>query len=285
MPNDATARDLAPVALEPTSLLDPFRRLSPRVAAELPVVLHMGSAAGSLQARTRDVGTAGLCVATPSPFPCASLSRVILELPSGQLSLAAEGRWQQESADEDGILTGVRFIDPPAHAWTSLWKLVQERSREIFSFLSEAGNLPLDFDERMELSLFTRLRRMPSGRYIYRQGDPGLRSVFLVFGGQVVLETEIRGRRLTLARLHRGDAFGGLGLLAADPVPESAVAATELQLLEIEPYTARYLEVVRPALARRIRQVVFQAYLGRFQDLLERQLPTPPASLLGRPRA
>jgi CRP-like cAMP-binding protein len=118
------------------------------------------------------------------------------------------------------------------------------------------------------------MRRLPAGRYVYGQNEAALRSVFLVFEGQTILETEINGWRFTLGRLQRGEAFGGIGLVASVPTPESAIAGTDLVLLEIEPFTFRYLEVVRPLLARRLRQIVFESFLSRVHNLLEINLPT-----------
>jgi len=272
----------APVGADRTERVpDPFRRLAPRVAADYRVVFHLSGLPDPLVARTRDIGTSGLCLATTSPFDFRSITRVIVSLPAGAVSLAAQGRWQRPNADEDGILTGVQFIDPPQEVWGQLWNVVQERSREIFAFLRDAADLPLNADERMELALFTRLRRLPVGRYVYSQDQADLHSIFLVFDGQVVLETRINGWRFALGRLQRGEAFGGVGLMASVATPESAVAATDLSLLEIEPFTFRYLEVVRPLLARRLRQIVFESFLSRIHDMLEINLPTDARRSLG----
>lgn len=250
---------------------DPFRRLAPRVATDMPVLLHLTDRLHPLTARTRDIGTAGLCATTNSEFPLAALERVVVKGPTGPLELAAQGRWQRESADGDGVLSGVRFVDLSVEAWSALWNVVQMRMKVIFSFLQEADRLPLSFDERMELTLFTRLRKHERGDCIYSQCDAGPRSILLIFAGQVLLETEIHDRKRKVARLCRGDSFGGLGLFTPLPAQESAAAMTDVQLLEIEPFTYRCLEATRPALARRIREVVFHAHLSRLRGLLEHE--------------
>jgi len=253
-----------------SGLPNPFRRLAPRVAAELPVSLHGSGLPEGAAARTRDIGTAGLCLATSSTFAFRSLMRVVVELPTGRLELAAQGRWQREDADGVGVLTGVRFVDLTPDAWSSLWNVVQMRMKVIFAFLQEATQLPLDFDERMELTLFTRLRKHEAGRCISGGIEEESHSIFLIFSGQVVLQAEVQGRSETVARLCRGDSFGGLELFTPRPTREIAVAATGVQLLEIEAFTYRCLEATRPALARRIRELVLHSHLARLHGLLDR---------------
>jgi hypothetical protein len=263
------ARRSTEVAGNERDLPDPFRRLAPRVAADMPALLHLSGLSHALSARTRDVGTAGMCLETSSAFSFRSVTRVVVKLPTGPLELAAQGRWQRESADGRHMLTGVRFTDLQAETWSLLWNCVQMRMKVIFSFLQEADQLLLNFDERMELTLFTRLRKHEIGSCIYPQNRTDLRSMFLVFSGQVVLDAEIQGRQRPLARLCRGDSFGGLSLVTPLPTQEAATAATDVQLLEIEPFTYRCLEATRPALARRIRELVFHSHLTRLHGLLE----------------
>jgi CRP-like cAMP-binding protein len=249
-------------------------RLHPRIGADFPLELYSGEYPGPLLGRTRDLGVGGACVATASPFAFKSLQRVVLSLPERRLELLVEGRWQRDLVADDLVLTGIGFLDPPEDVVESLWELVLEGSKELARFLYTRSDLA-DFalEETMGLAQVTRFREISAGRCIYRQdrSEPGEDSIFVISDGTVGLQVRVRDARdATLDRLGPGRIFGGLPLVAEIENAESAVAETNVRLLEIDRQAFAYLLAAKPWLALRLAQAVVRAQAHRVRELLHR---------------
>ena len=250
------------------------KRVSTRVAAYFPVKLYLEGLPGPLAARSRDVGPGGICVGTRSPFALSSVQRVAIELPSGPLVLAAEGRWQREIAAEHAMVSGIQFMDPPRAETFTISKFVRDRASELAQFMQEHSDLAgLDVDCAMDLALFTRLREVPAGHRLYCQGkrSDGGESIFVVYRGSVALEVAVDGDdRVRLERVEAGGVFGGLPLVAGVPHVESASTETDSLLLEIDPYTFHFLEWAKPPLARGLTQIVIRKQVLHLSNLITR---------------
>ncbi len=256
---------------------EPEAHATPRMAACVPVRLHLEGLPGPLAARSRDIGTGGVCVETGSPFALSSVERIVLDLPTGKMAFAAKGSWQRAPFVGDGLLTGIQFVSPKPEAIHRLWDFVQVQAKECARFLHEGSELgTLSLDDALEIALRTRVRQVPAGRWIYRQGSAGEDSVFMVLSGTVAFE--MRSRRdppIRLKPIGVGGAFGGLPLLAEISHPESALAETDTQLLEIARYTFRYLERTKPLLARCVTRALIRRQTSHLTELAERVVDRP----------
>jgi CRP-like cAMP-binding protein len=78
-----------------------------------------------------------------------------------------------------------------------------------------------------------RVRRLPHGTPVIREGEPG-EAFFLVASGAVrVFRTDAMGTQTELARLSEGAVFGELALVAAQPRAASVTVDGEADLLEL----------------------------------------------------
>ena len=245
-----------------------------RVGSDLPVEIHVAELPAPLLARSRDVGVGGLCVATASPFALKSVRRVVVALPSGPLTVDAEGRWQIDSASGDVVLSGLAFVDLSPEAIEALSHYVIETGRGLARFLYAQSDLrDFGLEEILGLAQITRLRDVLTGHLVYRQDTAlaGEDSIFVVASGGVTLQARARGgREVTLARLQPGHVFGGMPLVGDCAHPESAVAECETRLLEIDRDAFRYLEGARPWLAQRLAFAVARTYTRRLHEVLAR---------------
>jgi CRP-like cAMP-binding protein len=173
-----------------------------------------------------------------------------------------------------GHLTGIQFVDPEPAERRRLWEVVQRQSAQLSRFLDESPDLEdLDLDETMDLARATRLREVPRGRRLYGEETwrPGEDSVFVVIRGTVAIDARRhRARDVWLERVEPGGLFGGLPLIAKIPHVESATAEADLQLLEIDRFTFRYLEWTRPQIARAIARGVMRKQARHLSDLIRR---------------
>jgi len=235
------------------SSLDP--RLGPRVAAYIPIHIQLSDRSAPLLARSRDIGTGGVCVATSEHFPFQDIESVSIEFPRGPLSTSARGCWQRRVEDEHAVLSGIQFLQCPIDVRSALAEMVQRRAHELACFLEESEALPgLDLEDRLELARFSRLRQLPAGRVVYRASERGSESLFVVFRGSVAIEA---GSRMRMDRIvPQGQSFGGRALLADLPSIETCTAREDTQLLEIDVYAYHFLEVARPVLARRVLRAI-----------------------------
>ena len=248
-------------------------RSNPRVGTDFPVDLH-GSSIGVLPGRARDLGIGGMCIATASPFDFKSIHRVTLTLPRRRLEVEAEGRWQRSTPGDMVILTGVSFIAPPDDLVETLWDQVLEGAKQLARFLHARSDLSeLDIEEAMGLAQVTRYREVARGQTIHREEvvESGEDSIFLVAKGEVVLEARVRGaRNVAFARLTPGRLFGGTPLLADLPPSETAIAAVDSRLLEIDRSAFEYLCSAKPWLAQRLSMAVARAQARRAREVLIR---------------
>lgn len=254
----------------------PFEmRSSPRVAASLPAQIH--TSAGPLACRLRDIGTGGVCIQTASPFAMGSLRRVVVELPDGPLVLDAEGCWQRESPLERAILTGVRFSAVGTAETIRLRKFIEQCVSELVDFLQTRSELSdLSLDEAIDVALASRLREARTGTYIVRATPPTGNgktpdSLFLVVQGSVTL---VVGERLggapTLEHARVGTLFGGTTFVADTPSPFSAIADSDVTLLELDRSAYEFLERAKPLVARRLSRAIARRLLRHVHALAER---------------
>ena len=262
---------------------DPLElRTDPRIAIHAPARIYTREFSGPLPAVLRDLSTKGACIATPSPFAFKSVDRIEVELPSGPLCLRAQGCWQRDEEADDVILTGLRFEEEDAAAKDQLWSVVLQAGHDIARFILETCKLPeFTLEDALGLAQVTRHRHIPMGRAIYTQAAPSTAaektdrnapcddSFFLMLRGEVALTLRVRDARdRETARLQRGDAFGGLPLVSGMPHAESAIAATDCELLEIDAGSFRYLRTARPWQGQRLGQAILRTNAQRLTHLL-----------------
>jgi len=249
-------------------------RGAPRVAADLPVELHVGGLPGPLTGRTRDIGVTGLCVATPSVYDYKALRRVAVALPGGRFELGAEARWQRDRRSDRHVLTGISFTETPLDAVDQLWDLVLDAGKRFARFLHAHSDLHgLGMEEALGLAQISRYRDVAPGATLYREktAEPGEDSIFLVAEGEVVLQLRVRdAREARLARLGPGQMFGGMPLVAECPHAESAVAASAVRLFEIDRLAYAHLCHAKPWLAQRLGMSLARTYTRRLHDGLAR---------------
>jgi CRP-like cAMP-binding protein len=245
-----------------------------RVGSDLPVELHVAELPGPLAARSRDIGVGGICVATPSAFALKSVKRVVIGLPSGPLSLEAEGCWQFDASGDDMVLSGLAFPSLSPEAIETLSNLVLESGRTLARFLYAQSDLrSFGLEEVLGLAQITRFRDVNAGHFVYRQdtAEPGDDSIFLVSRGAITLQARARGaREIPLAHLQVGELFGGMPLVGDAPHAESALAECDSRLLEIDRVAYQYLASARPWLAQRLAFTVARTYTRRLHDILAR---------------
>jgi hypothetical protein len=257
----------------PDTKVDPLElRQAARVGTDLAVQIFSRDWAGPLPGRTRDLSVSGACIATPSPFALKSLTSIVIQLPDRPLALACEGRWQREEPADDLVLTGLSFCELTGDQLDVLWSTVLDQGKDLARFLFDRTPLrELGLEEAMTLAQVTRYRDIPAGHSIYRQNtrNAGEDSVFLLMHGAVVLTVRVRNaRELELARLRPGAVFGGLPLLADEEHAESAAAATDVRLLEIDASAFRYIRVAKPWMGYRLGMALVRVCMQRAREIL-----------------
>ena len=238
------------------------RRTAPRTSTRIPVLLKLRGFPDPLPARAVDIGTSGICVSTPSRFLVADLTAVTFELGNDRVTIPAEGRWQRLDNSGRGHVAGLMFVDVGRSVASALRDFVLDHAAQTARFLLEETALTgLDLDDAIDTALLTRAADYPVGRRIYEQGKERSRgdSVFIVEHGSVVLEAQIPGAgRILLDSIDRGAIFAGLPLLTDAAHMESAIASSDLRLIEIDPYSFATLEGTRPRVARRLARAIVQ---------------------------
>ena len=253
--------------------VDPLEvRSNPRVGTDLPVELYATDFGGALLGRTRDLSIGGACIATQSPFNIKSLQRIVLGFPTQSLPVDAVGCWQREDPAEKLILTGIQFEKPTHEQLEMVWDQVLDSGKRLARFLYERTALhELGLEEAMGLAQVTRFRSMSPGDLIYRQGQrgEGSDSIFLIAEGNVTLQLRIRDAfDRPLAQLSVGDLFGGLPLLADLPHAETAVADTNVRLLEVDAAAFRHLRSMKPWLGHRLGTALLRVHAQRMSKTL-----------------
>ncbi len=252
---------------------DPFElRSDPRVGTDIPVRIDARGPGGGLVARTRDLSVGGCCIATATPFDFKRVAELTLTLPGGAVSLPVEGRWQQEEPSGNLVLTGLQFGEVMPEALDRIWDLVLASGQRLARFLYEHSAIrELGLEEAMGLAQVTRLRSVPFGHTLYRQNtrNPGEDSMYIVMQGTVVLQVRVREAiENDVARLGPGELFGGLPLMADVPHCESAVADTDVHLLEIDRQAFRYIRTTKPWLGHRLSSALLRITAERLHQLM-----------------
>ena len=124
----------------------------------------------------------------------------------------------------------------------------------------------------MGLAQVSRFRKVPYGQTLYRQGTmkKGEDSIYVILEGTVVLQARVRDAIETeIARLSSGDLFGGLPLLASVAHCESAVANSDVQLLEIDRQAYIHIRATKPWLGQRLGNALLRVTAERFHSLME----------------
>jgi CRP-like cAMP-binding protein len=261
----------APAANGPP--VDPLEvRSDPRVGTDIPVEVYATDFSGALLGGTRDLSIGGACIATQSPFNIKSVQRVVLGLPARKLMVNAIGCWQREDPSEGLILTGIQFENPDADQLEVVWDQVFDSGKRLARFLYERTALhELGLEEAMGLAQVTRFRAVSAGNMIYQQGrrGDGSDSIFLVIEGNVTLTVRARDAiERTLCQLGVGDIFGGLPLLADLPHCETAVADTNVRLLEVDASAFRHLRSMKPWLGHRLGVALLRVHAQRMSKTL-----------------
>lgn len=245
------------------------QRAGPRVAITVPVDIFLGDRDEPIRARSLDLGMGGVCVQTEKSFPAEAACAVALELSAGSLRLEARGVWQRDTVIEKTVLTGFQFAEPSVDAGRTIWKVLQRRVEELTRFIIEASDLqPIDVDEAMDLTLRTRRRYFPGGSYIYQQDtlDQTEESAFIVAHGQVSLEgRKHQGELFELDRISEGSVFGGLPIVMDLAHVDSAMAVSDVQVLEIDRYSYRELVREKPLVARGLDRAVIQRCIAHLR--------------------
>lgn len=250
------------------------RRGAPRVAMAFPVALHVTGLAGPLEGRARDLSISGVGVETPTRFALAELRRVTL-LPAGaRIELAAAGRWQRELPAERSFLTGIQLLQVEGPALDQIWDLVHAQAKSLTHWLSKQPAFEgLDLNQCVDLAHLTRLRELPTGARVYRQGvsASGEDSLFVLMRGSVVLELRTpRQRTLVMGRVAPGQMFGGAALLTGEPAGESAIIERDATLLEISRATFENLAATNAELAFGIAAIAMRSHRAHAESALVR---------------
>ncbi len=254
--------------------LQPIDRLSdPRVAVDHPMLIYTTDHRRPLRSRARDLSVGGVCAATASPFAFTSVERVVLKLPSGRLSLQAEGLWQQHVPGDDRPFTGISFTNLDSKSLYTLSHTLFESGQKLGSFLFERTGLwELGLADCVQVAQNnTRYRDIPAGQCIYRQDtSPNFgNAIFIVKRGEVSLRARVRGDTdITLDQLDAGEIFGEAAFLAGTLHIESAVAEGKVTLLQIGIGTYRYLRTTQPGLAHQLGQVLIRLSATRLRNML-----------------
>ncbi len=245
-----------------------------RVGLDAPVRIHSSHFAGALSGRTRDLGVGGVCVATESLLALDAIERVEIALPDGELSLAVKGRWQAATDEARHVLCGLEFVRPDEAAISRLWDVLAARGKELALFLYSGSDLSdLAAEEALGLAQVSRSRVVARRELVYpRSGDPVAdAAIYVVEEGEVALEVRIGGViPKAIDRLGRGRLFGGVALITDEADAESAVAETDLRLIEIDAAAYRYLAATKPWLACHLATAVARAYGRRMREVLVR---------------
>ncbi len=255
---------------------DPLEaRVTPRVGTDFPVEIRSSEFAGGLPGRTRDLSVGGTCVATASPFSIKSVDQISIRLPDRDLlTLRCSGCWQREEASAELMLTGFSFDHPNEAELDTIWDFVLDSGKYLARFLCEQTELhELGLDDAMSLSQMTRYMDIPVGHTLYRQDTdtPGQDSIYLVIEGTVTLQVRVRDtREVEFARLEAGQFFGGLPLLAGVPHAESATAASDVRLLEIDRQSFQYIRTAKPWLGYRLGAGLLRISAQRLSEILRR---------------
>lgn len=128
----------------------------------------------------------------------------------------------------------------------------QEESRALIELLSKCALLRHMSAEAIEQLLpVVRTRQVGAGEVLFKAGDPG-DALFIVAKGQI----EIKGESGSfIAKLGEGDVFGEMALLSSGARTGTAVAASDVDLLEIGREDFDRMLATDPQLARTVQRL------------------------------
>jgi CRP-like cAMP-binding protein len=114
----------------------------------------------------------------------------------------------------------------------------------------------LDNEEREKLLPLLHEHRVPAGKEIVREGDPGRRFYVLIKGQAQVIEELDSHRAKLLAELKEGDFFGELSILDEGPRSASVVAHSDCVLRFIAANEFKTLLLDHPEITLKVAQVL-----------------------------
>jgi CRP/FNR family cyclic AMP-dependent transcriptional regulator len=132
----------------------------------------------------------------------------------------------------------------------------------------------LGSEDLQRLSARLQPRRYEQGEVIFHRDDVGT-ALYLIRKGEVTIRlSSPEGKEVTLALLRRGESFGELALLDAEPRSTDAVAREETSLLSLNREDFRRFLVERPEvvpallaeLSRMVRRVTQLVHDANFLD-------------------
>lgn len=117
---------------------------------------------------------------------------------------------------------------------------LERRATDIIRGVNFPDNLPsfpllsdLEHDAFLSVVRSLRLRRVPAGTELAREGEPG-QAVSIVVAGRVVITKRAGdGTAVTLATLGEGQVFGEMALVTESPRVATVVADTQVDLFEL----------------------------------------------------
>ena len=251
----------------------PFEaRTSPRVATSTPAEIRLAGSSDAMPCRLRDIGSGGVCIQTPSPFPYESLTSMTIHLPGESLQIDVEGAWQREATLEQAMLTGARFVKLGRTDAQRVRKFVEQSANELTEFLQSRSQFHgLEIDEAFDIALASRLREARAGTWIFTEGRtrPGVESLFIVMSGTVLLVATVAEEGDTkVERVVRGGVFGGVSLICESEPALSAVAESDVTLLEVDHQVFGFLERAKPFVARRLARTIVSRQVGQMRSLV-----------------
>ena len=149
-----------------------------------------------------------------------------------------------------------------------LEKFFRKRVLDTFFVLSPLF-APLTPEEREEVFKRFRLKTIPAGKTIFRQGDPP-DSLYLVKSGEVELYAEGKaGQKVRVALVRSGSFFGEVGILFKRVRMAHAVATRPTELLELIQEDLDGLFRQFPALGAALKEISMER-IARMGELLSK---------------
>jgi len=154
-----------------------------------------------------------------------------------------------DDGDRQVARIALHLMHPEAHVYTTVEKLLMLRAAPMFAKIRSEDLAPL--------AQVAEVERFRAGECIFEAGDHG-DALFVVARGSVA----IMQAGQALATLGRGDAFGEMSVLDAEPRSASAVAVEDTELLRIG--SEEFYEVLREQVE--IAEGVIHVLSGRLRD-------------------
>lgn len=144
----------------------------------------------------------------------------------------------QEGAPPAALLEGLPLSEEPAQRLGDLESAVRVAT-DLTRVTTPGPPFPavplfssLSGPRFLELLELLKLRRFAAGDAVIREGEPGS-SFFIIAQGTLGITRQIQNKAVRLATLKAGSIFGEMALISAAPRSASAVADSDLALLEV----------------------------------------------------